>query len=91
MQVKIVLSREEVNNHIPYPMICETRYGKTWKSTKVQERFRREFTEYERKAAFKIFGRSHIWYLRKGVPDEVELTIFEYDLWKKLAAFCASI
>ena len=90
-KLKFVFSHDEINEQIPYPLICETRYGAKWDITKNQRRFENEFTEEEREHAKKLFILSHIWYLKRGVPEEVEMTQFDYDLWAKLATFCGSL
>ena len=90
---KLILEfeREEIQNAIPYAFICETRYGKTWDTMRRKREWTRWFSEKEREKCSKLFSQSHIWYLVKGVPDTVVMSQDTYDLWMKLAAFCASI
>ena len=46
------------------------------------------FTEAEIKAIYRLHQQAYNWYLRKGVPDEVTMTMKTYFLWQKLANFC---
>ena len=96
--LKIVLNRDEINSQIPYPLICETRYGAKWggdrqrhTSSKVQRKYKEIFSKEERAEAAKLFVLAHKWYLSTGAPDEYETTPQILALWEKLAAFCASI
>ena len=93
MQAKVVmtLTRDEVQQIIPYAMICETRYGRLWGTTKRLRSWRTQFTPQERVDAETLFRLSHTWYLVKGVPDSIEMTTRTLALWKKIEDFCATL
>ena len=87
----VKLSHDEVNTNIPYAMICETRYGGHWNTTKRRKRWSEEFTEAERRKACPMFKQAHLWYLVRGVPDEVVMSAETLVFWKRLGDFCASL
>lgn len=87
----LVLTSEEVNAHIPYAMVCMTRFGAEWNTMRRKRRWKAEFTEQEREAATKLFNLSYRWLLTTGVPDTVRMTVQTFALWMKLGEFCASI
>ena len=91
MKLRLVLNRDEVNEQIPYAMICETRFGRYWDTSRRRRMWVEQFTESERKQAHCLFNQARLWYLVKGVPDEVVMAGKTYELWQKLGAFCASI
>ena len=82
---------DEIQNTIPYAMICETRFGSVWNTTKRRRRWSAEFTEAERDLAGKLFMQAYRWYVITGVPDKVKMKSTTYDLWNRLTAFCASL
>lgn len=90
-EIAITLNHDEVAKTIPYAMICETRFGKSWDTMRRKRRWVEEFSENERKACRRLFDLSRIWYLVKGVPEEVKMSPSTYELWGKLADFCASL
>lgn len=90
-KIMLVLSREEVQQDIAYPLICETMCGAAWQTGRRRKRWAAEFTESERDACSKLKTLAYKWYLTTGVPDEVTMSMKTFDLWKKLEAFCASI
>lgn len=83
--------RDEIQNTIPYAMICETRFGSVWNSMRRRRRWNSEFTESERDMASKLFNQAYRWHLVTGVPDKVKMKSTTYDLWCRLTAFCASL
>ena len=87
----ITLTREEVQETIAYPLICETMCSAVWDTMKRRRRWAAEFTEAERKACSKLKAQAHKWHLSTGVPDELTISPDTLDLWQKLAAFCASL
>ena len=91
MEIYIVLSQDEVHRKIPYAVICETRYGSRWDTSRRRRRWTTEFTEAERKAAAELFPRAHNYYVGKGVPNEVRMKPETLYLWQKLGDFCASL
>ncbi len=90
-RIYVTLSRGEINEKIPYAMICETREGSRWHGRKLKERWLKEFTPAERESASRLFSLAHKWYLKTGAPDEVKMSARTLALWWKLAEFCASI
>ena len=91
MKLELVLSKADIERQLPYALICETRYGSRWNTSQRKRRWTAEFTEAERKAASRIFAQCHTWYLVKGTPDEVKMSMSTYGLWEKLAGFCYSL
>ena len=87
----LVLTSEEVNARIPYALVCMTRFGAHWETSRRRRRWLEEFTEQERTAATRLFNQSHRWLLTTGVPDTVRMTVQTFALWMKLGEFCASI
>lgn len=87
----LVLTSEEVNARIPYALVCMTRFGAHWETSKRRRRWLEEFTEQERTAATRLFNQSHRWLLTTGVPDKVRMTVQTFALWMKLGEFCGSI
>lgn len=87
----LVLTRDEVNLHIPYALVCMTRFGAHWGTGHRRRRWLEEFTQQEREAATRLFSLSHSWLLTTGVPDEVRMTPKTFALWKKLGNFCGSV
>ena len=85
------LEAQEVHDKIAFPLICTVRYGSCWETMRRKRKWVEEFTPEERKAADKLFSKAHSWYLGRGVPETVRMTVSTYYLWKKLEAFCASI
>ena len=90
-KLMIALNRDEIQNQIPYSLICMTREGSVWNTMKRKRRWKFEFTEQERDKAISIFKLSHTWTLVKGVPDEVKMSLNTYDLWQKIGMFCGSL
>ena len=90
-RLMIVLDHDEVQNQIPYSLICMTREGSVWNTMRRKRRWKFEFTDAEKEAASKLFRLAHTWTLVKGVPDEVTMSTKTYELWQKLGAFCGSL
>lgn len=90
-KLEIVLSRDEVQKQIPYAMICETRYGAVWETMRRKRLWKESFTESEKEIAYKLFRQAHSWYLGKGIPDEVRMSLNTRCMWDRLAAFCCSL
>ena len=90
MKLMLKLEREDIER-LTYALLCETRYGSRWNTTKRKRKWVSEFTEAERKAASRIFAQCHTWYLVKGIPDEIHMSMSTYGLWERLANFCMSL
>ncbi len=91
MEIYLELSQEEVHREIPYAVICETRYGSRWDTSRRRRRWTAEFTEAERRAASELFPKAHNYYVGRGVPERVKMKPGTLRLWQKLGDFCASI
>jgi len=89
--LEIVMSRDEVIENVPYQIVCSTRYGCMWDTYRRRRRWEAEFNVYERELAEKLFKQSHIWFVSRGIPENVRMNIATYTLWHRLARFCASL
>ena len=90
-EVFIHFTHDEIQKKIPYGLICETSEGSAWRTGRRRRRWLLEFTASEREACTRLFRQAHSWYLTKGVPDEVMMSVKTYGLWQKLGDFCASL
>lgn len=89
--IEIVLTNEEVDQYIPYGMICMTRYSGIWNTIRRKIMWNEEFSETERFKAEKLFCQAHNWAVGHGVPSTVRFDLFTFGLWKKIEAFCKSL
>ena len=87
----LILSHDEVNEQIPYALVCETMSGSRWNTGKRKRLMKERFAESEINAIYRLHKQAYDWYLRKGVPEEVKMTVQTYALWQKLASFCCEI
>lgn len=90
-RVILALNREEVEAAINYRLICEAMCSEKWQTTRLQKAWAEKFTESERAECYRMKAQAYKWYLRTGVPEEIEMTTGTLALWKKLEAFCATI
>ena len=88
ININITLDRDEINEKIPFALICEVRYGNKWNSSKTKREYEQKFSTEEREEADNLFKLSHKWYLVSGVPERVTMPISTLSLWMKLAEFC---
>jgi hypothetical protein len=90
MKVKtyITLNREEIQTQIPYAVVCEVMSGSKWNTGKRKRLMKERFTEAEREKIYKLHKQAYSWHLKKGVPDELKLSVNTMLLWQKLANFC---
>jgi hypothetical protein len=91
VETYLILDRDEINRNIPYAVVCEGMSGARWSTTKRIRMMNERFTETERDAISRIYHQARIWYLIKGVPDELRITPHILALWHKLAAFCCEL
>ena len=91
VETYIVMSRDEINRNIPYPVVAETMSGSRWNTGKRKRMMKERFTETEIDAIYRIHKQAHSWYLVKGVPDELRITPRVLTLWHRLANFCCEI
>lgn len=90
-RMMLVLTREEIQTSINYPLICETMCGARWDTRTRRKLWADAFTESERRACLKLKTQAYSWYLKTGVPDEVTMSLSTFSLWQRLAIFCASL
>ena len=88
MEFYISLNQDEVRERIPYAIVAETMSSSVWNTGKRKRLMKQCFTEAEIKATYRLHKQAYNWYLRKGVLDEVAMTVKTYLLWQKLANFC---
>lgn len=90
MKVKtyITLNRDEINQQIPYALVCETMSGAKWNTGRRKRLMKERFTESEREKIYKLHKQARNWHLVKGVPDELKLSVKTLLLWQELANFC---
>lgn len=91
MKLYLEFSHDEIQREIPYAIIAETMSRSVWNTGKRKRLFAQMFTERERDKIRGIHSQAYSWYLVKGVPDNVKMTLATYRLWHKLADFCASL
>ena len=91
MKLEIVLDRNEIQAAIPYQMICMTRYGSVWNTMRRKRRWTAEFSAYEREKANAMCRQAYNWTCTTGLPEAVRMSAGTYDLWQRLAEFCASL
>ena len=88
MEFYISLNQDEVRERVPYAIVAVTMSSAVWNTGKRKRLMKQCFTEAEIKAIYRLHQQAYNWYLRKGVPDEVTMTMKTYFLWQKLANFC---
>jgi hypothetical protein len=91
MKFYIGLNREEIQSKIPYSVVAETMSGAKWNTGRRKRLMKEQFTEAEIEATYRLHRQARDWYLYKGVPEEVQMTLKTYDLWQKLGNFCCEI
>ena len=91
MKLYISLNRDEIQEKIPYAVVAETMSGAYWNTGKRKRLMKQYFTESEIEAIYRLHKQAHSWYLVKGVPDEVKMTLYTYELWQRLASFCCML
>lgn len=91
MKLYLSLNQDEIRSQIPYSVVAETMSGAKWNTGKRKRLMKEQFTEAEIEAIYRLHKQAHSWYLVKGVPDEVKMTLSTYELWQKLANFCCEI
>ena len=87
----LILSHDEVNEQIPYAIVAETMSCAVWNTGKRKRLMKQYFTESEIEAIYRLHKQAYSWYLVKGVPDEVKMTLHTYELWQRLANFCCML
>ena len=90
INLSITLSSDEVNQKIPYVLICEVRHGSRWNTGKMKCEYEKNFTKEERDEAEKIFRQAYKWHITSGVPSQVSMPMRTFALWMKIGEFCSS-
>ena len=91
LETYLVLDRDEINQRIPYAVVCEGMSSSRWNTGKRKQLMKQRFTETEIDAIYRMHKQARSWYLVKGVPDELRIMPHTLALWQKLAAFCCEI
>lgn len=87
--ISYILSSDELKDHLAYDFICTCIACEDWKCRKIRTKFEECFTEEERNIINNvIYKKAYKWYLRSGLPEEVEISREEYELWQRLKQFC---
>ena len=89
--IYLTLTHDEINERIPYAIVAETMSGARWNTGKRKCLMKQFFTDSETDAIRRLHKQAYDWYLRKGVPNEVKMSINTYHLWQKLANFCCEL
>ena len=91
MKMEIVLTQDEIAQVIPYQMICMTRYSSVWNTMRRKRRWATEFSAYERERLNTMCRQTHNWMMTTGLPETIRMSFGTYELWNRLAVFCASL
>ena len=91
MEVYVSLTREEIEELIPYKVVAETMSCSRWNTGKRKRLMKEQFTETEINASYRMHQQARDWFIYKGVPDEIKIKPTTIALWHKLAAFCAEL
>ena len=91
MRLEMVFERDEIPEAIPYQMICMTRYGSVWNTMRRKRKWAEEFSSYERERLNAMCRQTYTWTCVKGLPEEIKMTEGTFELWQRLANFCASL
>lgn len=91
MKLYISLNQDEIRQKIPYTVVCEIMSGAKWNTGKRKRLMKQYFTESEIEATYRLHKQAREWYIYKGVPEEIKMTLQTYDLWQKLANFCCQL
>ena len=91
MKLYISLNHDEIQEQIPYAIVAETMSRSVWNTGKRKRLMKEQFTESEIEAIYRLHKQAYSWYLVKGVPDEVKMTLNTYELWQRLANFCCEL
>jgi hypothetical protein len=88
MRIYIGLTYDEIQAQIPHTLVATTMSSAIWHTTRRRRLMKETFTESEISAIYRLHKQAYTWYLRTGVPDEVQMTLQTYELWQRLARFC---
>lgn len=88
MKLYLSFNHDEIQAEIPYAIVVQTMSSAKWQTGRRKRLMKESFTESEINAIPRLHRQAREWYLYKGVPDEVQMTMNTYHLWHKLAIFC---
>lgn len=91
MEMLLKLSREEIQKKIPYAIVCETMSSSVWGTGRRKRLMKERFTEEEISKFDSMHNQARSWFLKKGVPNELVISISDIGLWERLAAFCCEL
>ena len=91
MKLYISLNQDEIYEQIPYAIVAETMSGAKWNTGRRKRLMKQYFTKSEIASTYRLHKIAYNWYLRKGVPDEIKITLDTYALWHRLANFCGGL
>ena len=91
MRVFLELDQNEIEQQIPYRIICGTMCSALWDTGKRRRLWQEQFTEQERKKCSEIYKLSHLWFLTTGPPKTTKMTPKTLSLWNKLGEFCQNL
>ena len=91
MKLYISLNQDEIYEKIPFAIVAETMSGARWNTGRRRRLMKQQFTKAEIEATYRLHKQAYSWYLVKGVPEEVKMTMDTYHLWHKLANFCGGL
>ena len=91
MELEIVLTRDEIQEVIPYQIICMTRYSSVWNTMRRKRRWKEQFPGYKGEKANAMCRQAYNWMLKTGSPEQIRMSATTYDLWQELGAFCMSL
>lgn len=89
-RVILMLTREQVEQDIPYKTICAAKNSPLWDSYTCANRWSKEFSGAETTDAEVLFKQADKW-MQNGIPATVRMSEAAFDLWLKLGAFCSSL
>ena len=91
MKVYIGFNPDEIREQIPFSIVAETMSSSIWNTGRRKRLMKERFTPSEIEATYRLHKQAREWYLYKGVPSEISMTIKTYNLGQKLANFCCEL
>lgn len=91
VETYVILTADEVNRTLPYPLIAETTSCSSWDTGRRRRMMEGRFTPEELEEIDKIIALSKQWFLKKGVPEEVRIRTTVLPLWFRFAEFCGEL
>ena len=79
----VVLEHDEVNSILNYRLIAECIGSVAWNSGKISREKDKTFTPSEISMIRNVYQKAHKWYLVTRVPNEVTMTLTEFNLGNK--------